>query len=131
MDSQDIEEILSRLTESQQYHLGRNAGKIFKENYSIQAEYDDIPKDSKKDKKLLQLQRYEQSSVRINEDETAINYVKNHIDLIWKQNPVYLYGNYHPGNLIYTKENSIGVIDFNCWESVILMKNSINWSFLE
>ncbi len=131
MDSQEIEEILPRLTEEKQYHLGRNAGKIFKKIYSIQAEYDDIPKDSKKDKKLLQLQRYEQSSVRINEDETAINYVKNHIDLIWKQNPVYLYGNYHPGNLIYTKENSIGVIDFNCWESVILMKNSINWSFLE
>lgn len=65
---------------------------------------------------MLQLQYYEQSAVRINGDETAINYVKNHIDLIWKQNPVYLYGNYHPGNLIYTKENSIGVIDFNRWE---------------
>ena len=48
MDSQDIEEILPRLTEEKQYHLGRNAGKIFKKIYSIQAEYDDIPKDSKK-----------------------------------------------------------------------------------
>ena len=34
------------------------------------------------DKKLLQLSRYEDSQIRISDDETAINYVKDNINLI-------------------------------------------------
>ena len=42
--------------------------------------------------------------------------MKGNIDLIWKEPPVYLHGDFHPGNLIYMPEGKIGVIDFNRWE---------------
>lgn len=116
VEGKDLEEILSGLTESEQYRLGREAGEILKKIHSLEVEADDIPKDTKKAKKLLQLSRYEESQVRIEGDEIAINYVKENIDLIWKQKPVYMHGDYHPGNLIYTNDGSIGVIDFNRWE---------------
>lgn len=116
IEGKDLEEVLSDLTEEQQYQLGRQAGKILKKIHSIDVDINDIPKDTKKSKKLQQLSRYEESHVRIDGDEIAIKYVKENIDLIWKEKPVYMHGDYHPGNLIYTDNGLIGVIDFNRWE---------------
>lgn len=62
----------------------------------------------------MQLARYEESDLRIPNDETAIRYVKENINQIWKQPPVYMHGDFHPGNLIYTDDSSIGVNDFKC-----------------
>lgn len=112
----DLEEALPMLPECEQYKLGREAGMILRQIHSLEVDVEDLPKDTKKDKKLLQLSRYEESQVRINDDEIAINYVKQNIDKIWSKSPVYQHGDYHPGNLIYTKDGSIGVIDFNRWE---------------
>lgn len=116
VEGKDLEEVLSDLTVAEQYQLGREAGKILKKIHSINVDKADLPKETKKAKKLLQLSRYENSQVRIDGDEFALQYVKENIDLIWKENPVYLHGDYHPGNLIYTPNGSVGVIDFNRWE---------------
>ena len=82
IEGKDLEEVLSDLTEEQQYQLGRQAGKILKKIHSIDVDINDIPKDTKKSKKLQQLSRYEESHVRIDGDEIAIKYVKENIDLI-------------------------------------------------
>ena len=112
----DLEEALPTLPETEQYKLGREAGKILKKIHSLEVDVEDLPTNTKKSKKLLQLSRYEESQIRINDDERAINYVKQNIDKIWSKAPVYQHGDYHPGNLIYTNEGCIGVIDFNRWE---------------
>lgn len=112
----DLEEVLDSFTEEEQYRLGREAGIILKKIHSLPLTESDIPKESKKAKKLRQLAVYEACSVRVSNDVLAIDYVKKNIDNIWKQNPVYLHGDYHPGNLIYTPDGKIGVIDFNRWE---------------
>lgn len=116
IEGQDLETVLPELSEREQYRIGRQAGKILKKIHSIPLDEKDIPNETKKAKKLLQLSRYEESNVRIDGDEIAIRYVKENIDSIWKENPVYMHGDYHPGNLIYMSDGSIGVIDFNRWE---------------
>ncbi len=116
VEGKDLEEVLSDLPEDKQYKLGREAGSILKKIHSIQVDEQDYPKKTKKVKKLLQLSRYEKSYVRIDGDETVIKYVKDNIDQIWKMDPVYMHGDFHPGNLIYMSDGSIGVIDFNRWE---------------
>ncbi len=75
-----------------------------------------MPTETEKSKKLQQLSRYEESLFRIDGDEIAVGYVKENIDRIWNRESVYLHGDYHPGNLIYTADCSIGVIDFNRWK---------------
>ena len=112
----DLETALPQLTEKEQYQLGREAGIILKKIHSVQLAKEDIPVKTKKEKKLLQLAKYEESGLRIPNDEIAVRYVKENIDQIWKKSPVYLHGDFHPGNLIYMKDASIGVIDFNRWE---------------
>lgn len=116
VEGRDLKDVLPALPERQQYLLGRQAGRILKKIHSIPLEKEDLPQTTKREKKLFQLSQYENSRVRIPGDEIAVSYVKNHIDCIWREKPVYQHGDFHPGNLICTPDGSIGVIDFNRWE---------------
>ena len=117
VEGKDLEEALPQLSEKEQYLLGREAGKILRKIHSIPIDECDIPTQTKRERKLYQLSRYEDSPhLRVANDEVAIEFVKNNIDLIWKENPVYQHGDFHPGNLIYMPDEQIGVIDFNRWE---------------
>ena len=116
LEGRDLETVLPQLSENEQYRLGRQAGSILKKIHSVPLEEEDVPIKTKKEKKLLQLAKYEESGLRIPDDEIAIRYVKENIDQIWKKPPAYLHGDFHPGNLIYMQDGPIGVIDFNRWE---------------
>ena len=116
VDGEDLEEALPKLSEKEQYERGRSAGRILKQIHSIPVEAGDVPEQTKVEKKLLQLSRYEESQVRIANDETAVQYVKDNINKLWLEPPVYMHGDFHPGNLIFTPEKKLGVIDFNRWE---------------
>ncbi|MBR1392077.1 MAG: phosphotransferase [Lachnospiraceae bacterium] len=116
VEGPDLERVLPTLPEAKQYQLGRDAGMILRKIHSIEVEQQDVPQTTKKEKKLRQLQLYEDSKVRVEHDEPAIQYVKDNIWRIWKEKPVYEHGDFHPGNLIYMEDGSIGVIDFNRWE---------------
>lgn len=116
VDGEDLETAMVGLTEEEQYRLGRSAGTILKQIHSIPVAPEDAPTKTKKEKKLWQLERYEQSDVRIANDETAVQYVKDNIDKLWLEPPVYTHGDFHPGNLILTPKKTLGVIDFNRWE---------------
>lgn len=112
----DLEEVLPTLSEAAQYRLGREAGAILRRVHALPLDAGDVPTDTKRARKLAQLERYEASRVRIPGDGAAIRFVRAHIDRIWRRPPAYLHGDYHPGNLIYRPDGSIGVIDFNRWE---------------
>ncbi len=116
VDGEDLESAMASLTEEEQYELGRSAGRILRQIHSISVAKEDIPAQTKKVKKLTQLERYEQSDVRIANDETAVQYVKDNMDKLWLEPPVYMHGDFHPGNLILTPEKTLGIIDFNRWE---------------
>jgi len=111
-----LEKKLHSLPQIEQYRLGLHSGEILKQIHSIPVDLQDIPSVNKIPKKLLQLQRYEDSNVRIPNDKIAIELVKNNIDMLCKLSPVYEHGDFHVGNLIYTPDKTIGVIDFNRWE---------------
>ena len=116
VEGRDLEEVLPKLSEQEQYKLGRQAGTILRKIHSIPLDPADVPATTKREKKLMQLVRYEESNVRISGDDIAVAYVKDNINSIWQKTPVYMHGDFHPGNLIYMHDGSIGVIDFNRWE---------------
>ncbi|MBU5484586.1 phosphotransferase [Clostridium sp. MSJ-11] len=107
---------MEKLAEKEQYDLGIQAGKVLKQIHSIDVEDVDIPLKDKKERKLQKLERYENSSVRIDNDQLVIDYVKSNIDKIDLLPPVYKHGDFHVGNLIFTPDKHLGVIDFNRWE---------------
>ena len=65
---------------------------------------------------MIQLSKYENSSERVENDQTAIDFVKRNIERINPLSPVYEHGDFHVGNLVLTEDKKIGVIDFNRWE---------------
>ncbi|WP_010234582.1 aminoglycoside phosphotransferase family protein [Clostridium arbusti] len=116
VDGNSLEERLNSIPKIEQYNLGIYAGKVLRKIHSIQVDVQDVPYVNKISKKLLQLQKYENSAVRIPNDENAIAFVRSNIEIICKTPPVYEHGDFHVGNLIYTTNKKIGVIDFNRWE---------------
>ena len=116
VEGDDLEKVLPTLPKEEQYRLGREAGGILRRIHLLPLDAADVPEETKKERKLRQLERYEASDVRIPGDEGTIAFVRENIDAIWTQPPVYLHGDFHPGNLVYRRDGSLGVIDFNRWE---------------
>lgn len=112
----DLEEVLGNFPVERQYELGRQAGNILRTIHQIPLNEDENPIETKIPKKLLQLEKYEHSLRRVENDEGVVEYVKQNIQKIWREKPTYLHGDFHPGNLIYQSDGTIGVIDFNRWE---------------
>lgn len=112
----DLEDVLPQLDVATQYKLGREAGHILKKIHNLDLPKDEMPTETKIPKKRKQLQSYMDSNVRIENDEAIIQYVNQNLHKMWLQPPVYQHGDFHPGNLIYTPEGGIGVIDLERWE---------------
>lgn len=116
IEGASLEEAIENLTEKEQYELGLKAGRILKAIHSIKVHEDHIPVINKKEKMLKKLDKYINSSVRIENDQATIDYVKNNINKINSSSQVYRHGDFHVGNLILTNDKEVGVIDFNRWE---------------
>lgn len=116
VEGHDLEAALPELSEAEQYRLGRAAGDILRRIHGLPLDAEDLPAATKRARKLAQLDRYEASRVRVPDDGAAIRFVRENIDRIWRQPPVYQHGDFHPGNLIYRADGTLGVIDFNRWE---------------
>lgn len=65
VEGRDLEEVLPEPSEQEQYKLGRQAGSILRKIHSIPLDSVDVPATTKREKKLMQLARYEESNVRI------------------------------------------------------------------
>lgn len=116
LDGQDLEEVLPSLSEKEQYQLGLEAGKILKTIHTIKVDKEDISTIDQRQKRLDKLKRYEDSDLRIANDQEIIAYVKDNIDKICIKDPVYQHGDFHAGNLVYDDQGNLGVIDFNRWD---------------
>ena len=75
VEGQSMDHVIETLSEKEQYQLGMKAGKILKAIHCLPVEPSDLPKAKKTGKKLMQLQRYENSKYRVSNDERAVAYV--------------------------------------------------------
>lgn len=116
IEGEDLEQVLPSLSKEEQYLLGRKAGNILKKIHSLSIDAEDKKEKSTIKKKLLQIQKYVESKVRISNDESIINFIKENINYINDETKVYQHGDFHPGNLIFLETKEIGVIDFNRWD---------------
>ena len=116
IEGEDLEQVLPSLSKEEQYLLGRKAGNILKKIHSLSIDAEDKKEKSTIKKKLLQIQKYVESKVRISNDESIINFIKENINYINDETKVYQHGDFHPGNLIFVNSKEIGVIDFNRWD---------------
>lgn len=114
VDGISLHSKLPKLSVSEQYTVGRKAGKILKEIHSVKVvDKNIVGRDEKLAYKLKKISNYEKSYVRVDGDEQAIKYVRENIEILYNTEPTYKHGDFHSGNLIYTNDGELGLIDFN------------------
>lgn len=114
VEGESLEKVIDALSEDQQYEIGIQAGKILRafHNIHVDQHHQEVMQ-RLIDKKLRQLERYEQSNNRMANDQMMIDYVKENIHHISNQPAVYQHGDFHIGNFIYTNHQNLAIIDFD------------------
>lgn len=81
IEGESLNNVISYLTENEQYKLGVEAGAILKSIHSLKVDpTENLIANDKKDKMLKNLLRYEKSANRISEDQFAIDFVRSNIE---------------------------------------------------
>lgn len=130
-EGEDAEIVLPFLTETEQYTLGIKYGEILRMIHQVPA-----PKLQEEwgsrfnNKTSKKIEKYRACGVKIDGDETLIDFIENNRHLLFGRPQCYQHGDYHVGNLIISPDHTLSIIDFNRqdfgdpWEEF----NRIVWS---
>ena len=116
IEGESLDNVITSFDKNTQYKLGIEAGKIL---FSIHNQKYNINENEKIKDEIIKniinkLNIYiENNDIRVKDDIEVINFINNNMFNILNLPPTYIHGDFHLGNLIYTKNNKIGVIDFN------------------
>ncbi|MFW7433875.1 aminoglycoside phosphotransferase family protein [Vagococcus carniphilus] len=115
LEGNDLEKVLPLLAEEEQYELGVEAGKTLKKFHQIDIKVDEAMILRKlQEKKIHQLNRFLNSQyASLPQVEVLEKYVRDNSYQILEQSVSLQHGDFHAGNLIYTNNKKVGVIDFN------------------
>lgn len=111
-----LEDVLRTLSPAEAYRLGCEAGKILKRIHALPLDNETDRAANRKRKKQEQLLKYEQSDLSLEKQDLVLTYIKAHWDWMETGQPVFMHGDFHPGNLIFGPDRALGVIDFNRWK---------------
>ncbi|ULO06838.1 phosphotransferase [Paenibacillus sp. 19GGS1-52] len=118
VEGHPLEERILLLSEAEQYQLGVQSAKAQKKIHSIPNLNNLSNWEANMQAKILaRVKNYENGPYRVEGDETALTFIRGNIGLLSNVEKVYQHGDFHIGNLIYTPQDQIGVIDFNRCDS--------------
>lgn len=118
VEGRPLEECILLFSVAEQYKLGVQTAGVLKQIHSIPNRNNLSNWEANMQAKILaRVKNYENFPYRVEGDETAITYIRENIDLLSHVEKVYQHGDFHIGNLIYTTQGQIGVIDFNRCDS--------------
>lgn len=111
----DLYDILPSLSSQVQYELGFRAGSYLNKIHSSSIKPNDNSWYTKfKTKKNKKIDNYNKCPIKFNKDKLIIDYLNNNEDLLLDRPQVFHHGDFHPGNMIYDKNNdTLYIIDFN------------------
>ena len=113
LEGNRAEEEIIKYSNTEQYNLGLEAGKILKIIHSYDKESDTLTWWEKYEpKSIRKINTYLDSELKHNDYEFLINYYKENIHLMENRPQILTHGDYHLGNMLIHK-NHIVVIDFD------------------
>ncbi len=112
LEGEDLETIIKDLTVKEQYNLGIEAGNIQKYIHSHEGNNCDwYDKYSKKIFRIIDA--YRNCGIKMPEDDIIIDYLIKNMCVLKGRPIVFQHGDYHLGNMLYTPDKHVGIIDFN------------------
>lgn len=114
LDGEDAEDALPKLSERDQYELGRKAGGILKKIHSLPADKEaGIWSERYRRKIQRKIEIYNNCPVRFDNDTAFVDFIEENMSYLDGRPQTFQHGDFHLGNLIVCKDKEIGAIDFN------------------
>jgi len=112
LEGEDLESVITSLSKEEQYQLGKEAGHIQKHIHSHEGDTCDWY--DKYSKKIIRIiDKYQNCGIKMPEDDSIIEYLLTHMVVLKDRPIVFQHGDYHLGNMLYTPDGHVGIIDFN------------------
>jgi len=110
----DADEVLDRIDRTEQYGLGIKAGNALKTIHSVKGGLDNETWiDHYREKTERVIDRYKKCSIKLNYEEDVIDFIRSNLFRLEGREVTLQHGDYHVGSFIVTKDNQLGIIDFN------------------
>ncbi|QEE14711.1 aminoglycoside phosphotransferase family protein [Promethearchaeum syntrophicum] len=114
MEGEDAEDVLPNQSITNQYRHGVNAGKILRTIHSIPAPINQSLWEPRfKNKIQHKLNMYAKCKIKFDHDVDFIQFIHENKSYLANRPQVLHHGDFHTGNLIISKEDRLGVVDFN------------------
>lgn len=114
IDGNDAESEANKLTDSEQYSYGFEAGQILKKIHSICAPSNIEDWEEFFNRKIdRKIQMYENCPIKYENGQAFIEYINSHRHLLKGRPRTYQHGDYHVGNMMIGEDKQLYIIDFN------------------
>jgi aminoglycoside phosphotransferase (APT) family kinase protein len=114
IDGEEASTALGRLSPTEQYDAGREAGCFLRRIHSAPGNGEDRPWDLRYRAKIVRvIDGYRKCGVRISGEDRIIEFIKSNQHRLSGRETTLQHGDYHVGNIIITEDKQVGVIDFN------------------
>ncbi|MHA7136695.1 phosphotransferase [Rossellomorea arthrocnemi] len=130
-EGEDAQIVLPKLTDTEQYELGLESGRILREIHSVPAPGDQEDWEAKFNRKADgKIKQYKDCPIKIEDGDQIIAYIEANRHLLRGRPQSFHHGDYHVGNMVISPKGELSVIDFNRhdfgdpWEEF----NRIVWS---
>ncbi|MDD7551160.1 MAG: phosphotransferase [Eubacteriales bacterium] len=131
IDGVDAEEVMKKLSDTEQYEYGLEAGRILRKIHSIPAPAEQEDWESRFNRKIdNKIKKYSECPIKCDNGQAFIEYINANRGLLKNRLQVYQHGDYHIGNMMIDRDGRLIIIDFNRndfgdpWEEF----NRIVWS---
>lgn len=131
IEGKDFEEVLTMLTDTEQYVYGIEAGQILKHIHTIPAPATQEEWEARFNSKIeRKIQMYKDCPIKYEKGQSFIDYINSNRYLLKSRPQCYQHGDYHVGNMMIDHDGKLQIIDFDRddfgdpWEEF----NRIVWS---
>ena len=110
----DAEDIISSMTNNEQYAYGLEAGRILKKIHSIPAPATQEDWEIRFNRKMdYKINKYKECPIKYDNGQVFIDYINLNRHLLKDRPQVYQHGDYHIGNMMVDRNGQLNIIDFN------------------
>lgn len=114
IEGKDLEEVITKLTDREQYDYGIEAGQILKYIHTIPAPDSKEDWEGRFNRKIdVKIQRYKDCPIKYENGQFFINYINRNRHLLKSRPQSYQHGDYHVGNMMSDSNGKLKIIDFD------------------
>jgi len=114
IEGKNFEEVLTILSDTEQYVYGIEAGRILKQIHTIPAPDTQEEWEVRFNRKIeRKIQMYKDCPIKYENGQLFINYIDENRKLLKNRPQCYQHGDYHVGNMMIDQDGKLHIIDFD------------------